>query len=71
MNLMSGHDRYLAAYRRTTITVWCANTECPNSDPAGVDVTLESEYGQSWIDPEVCPICNGELLDDPPKEEDE
>lgn len=66
---MSAHDRWLAAYSTSWITVYCANRECPNHE--GMGVRLETEYGQSWITPEDCPDCNGELLDDPPKEDDD
>lgn len=66
---MSAHDNWLANYRRSEVEVYCVNRDCPNHE--GVEVTLESEYGQSWITPEDCPICHGELLDDPPADEDE
>lgn len=66
---MSAHDRYLAAYSSSEITVYCANRACPNAD--GMPVRLESEYGQSWITPEDCPDCNGELLDEPAKEDED
>lgn len=61
------HDRYLAAYRRHPMTVYCANRACPNHD--GIEVMFESEYGQGWITPEECPACGGELLDDRPDDD--
>ena len=65
---MSAHDAYLADYHTSEITVFCANTDCSNSD--GITVRYESEYGQGWITPEDCPACGGELLDDKPEKEE-
>lgn len=59
---MNAHDRHLAAFRMEEAEVYCANPACGNSE--GLDVMWFSEYGQSWIEPEDCPACHGELLDE-------
>lgn len=66
---MSAHDRYLAAYRRWTQTLYCTRPGCENRD--GITALIESEYGQSWSDPEDCPLCGGDLSDDQPQEDDD
>lgn len=66
---MSAHDRHLAGYRRWTETAWCSNRECTNH--GGVEVEVQSEYGQSWATPEECWLCHGEWLWERPEEDDE
>jgi hypothetical protein len=67
---MSAHDRWLANYHCGTETVWCSNPACENHRD-GMNVQWESEYGQSWWDPEECPVCNGEWLQDQPQDDDD
>lgn len=65
---MSQHDRWLADYRTHPTTVYCANKDCVNHQ--GMTATFFSEYGQSWVEPEDCPVCTGELQDNPQDEEE-
>lgn len=52
---MSTHDRYLAGFDSWTETVYCPNQDCENYQ--GIEIKVESEYGQSWAVPEECPLC--------------
>lgn len=62
---MSSHDRWLANYGISPATVYCANPTCGYHD--GTEVTYVSEYGQGWYEPEDCPSCGGEWLDEQPE----
>lgn len=62
---MSSYDQHLAGYRISTAEVWCANTFCPNHE--GQIVGYFSEYGLGWLEPEDCPSCGGEWLEDRPE----
>lgn len=66
---VGAHDRWLAAYSVSQTEVFCANRDCPNHE--GATVTLTSEYGQSWLEPEECWLCLGAWLDDKPEDDDE
>lgn len=67
---MSDYDHWLSAHRTWTQNVWCSNPECDTFRDRQT-VRIESEYGQSAADPEVCPVCGARWLDDPPEEDDE
>ncbi len=56
---MSAHDTWLAAYYHSVETAYCQTRDCPNAD--GITVDYEKENGIGWIQPEECPLCNGEL----------
>jgi hypothetical protein len=60
------HDAWLAGYFRSDTEVWCANPACVNHQ-APVTVTIVTENGQSWCEPESCD-CHGRWLDEPPTE---
>ncbi len=64
------HERHLAGYSRSSVQVWCANPQCPVHED-GMDVELECEYGQCVYQPEECPQCSGEWLDEKPEPADE
>jgi len=64
------HDRWLADFRQSETHVWCANPGCDNHAD-GVTVTVCSEYGQGWCEPEECWICNGTWLHEEPEEPDD
>jgi hypothetical protein len=66
----SAHQRYLAAYRRSEIEVWCSNPECGNHG-APQTVIWETEYGQGWCTPEECPRCHHEWQEEQPQEEED
>lgn len=67
---MSAHDRYLANYRTGTQQVWCSNPACELHGD-GVEIRWESEYGQSWWDPEDCWVCHSSWLQEQPEPVDE
>lgn len=50
-------ERWLADYHSGPVVVWCENSECEYHH-TGVQVSLESEYGQRWYVPEECPLCH-------------
>ncbi len=61
------HDRWLAAFSRETVEVWCDNPQCP-VHMGGMNVEYTREYGQGSYDPEDCPECAGRWLEDKPEE---
>jgi hypothetical protein len=66
---VSAHDRWLAGYHRWDDTAWCSNLRCDNHYQH-VHVEVESEYGQSWANPEECPLCHSEWQWQPPSPDD-
>lgn len=67
---MSAHDRWLAHYNTSLVTMWCLNPSCDNhTEP--VTVRYEEEYGQGWTTPEDCPSCHADLTFDKPEIEEE
>lgn len=67
---MSDHDRYLANYHCGVAQVWCENKACELHFD-GIEVDSETEFGQTTVRPEECPVCHGSWLYDKPVEEDE
>lgn len=68
--MMSAHDRYLSNYHRGFAQVWCSNLKC-ELHKDGIEVDTETEYGQTVLIPEECPVCHSYWLDDEPKPEEE
>ncbi len=69
MEDLPGYDAWLSGYQQYPIEAYCTKRDCPNAD--GVTVSYTREYGQGWIEPEDCPICNSELSLDPNDNDDE
>lgn len=63
--MSSPYDEHLALYRQYTVEVWCSNPHCTVHED-GETVLYASEYGQGWLEPEECPLCGGEWLEDRP-----
>jgi hypothetical protein len=64
-------DRWITGgrYDEHPTTAWCSNRACGNHQ--GATVLHCAEYGVGWYEPEECPACGSEWLDEQQPDDDE